>query len=36
MLDLKEKNLLIINNFPKNESRESLKLMLEYLINRKF
>lgn len=36
MLDLKEKNLLIINNFPKNKSRESLKLMLEYLINRKF
>ena len=32
----KEKNLLIINNFPKNKSRESLKLMLEYLINRKF
>jgi len=35
MLDLQEKNLLIIDNFPKNNSRESLKLMLDYLINRK-
>ena len=35
MLDLKEKNLLIIDNFPENKSKESLKLMLDYLINRK-
>ena len=35
MLDLKEKNLLIIDDFPENKSRESLKLMLDYLINRK-
>ena len=35
MRDLKEKNLLIINDFPENKSRESLKLMLDYLINRK-
>ena len=35
MLDIKEKNLLIINDFPENKSRESLKLMLDYLINRK-
>ena len=35
MLDLKEKNLFIIDNFPENNSRESLKLMLDYLINRK-
>jgi octaprenyl-diphosphate synthase len=35
MLDLNEKNLLIIDNFPENSSRESLKLMLDYLINRK-
>jgi len=35
MIDLKEKNMLIINDFPENKSRESLKLMLDYLINRK-
>ena len=35
MLDLKEKNLLIINDFPENKSRESLSLILDYLINRK-
>lgn len=35
MLYLKEKNLLIIDNFPENKSKESLKLMLDYLINRK-
>ena len=35
MLDLKEKNMMIINDFPENKSRESLKLMLDYLINRK-
>lgn len=35
MLNLKEKNLLIIDNFPENKSKESLKLMLDYLINRK-
>ena len=35
MTSLKEKNLLIINHFPENSSRESLKLMLDYLINRK-
>ncbi len=35
MTSLKEKNLLIIDNFPENSSRESLKLMLDYLINRK-
>ena len=35
MTSLKEKNLLIINHFPKCSSRESLKLMLDYLINRK-
>ena len=35
MLNLKEKNLLIIDNFPENKSKESLKLMLDYIINRK-
>ncbi len=35
MVNLKEKNLLIIDNFPENKSKESLKLMLDYLINRK-
>ncbi len=35
MTSLKEKNLLIISHFPENSSRESLKLMLDYLINRK-
>ena len=35
MTSLKEKNLSIISHFPENSSRESLKLMLDYLINRK-
>ncbi len=35
MLYLKEKSLLIINDFPENNSRKSLRIMLDYLINRK-
>ena len=36
MLDYKNKALKILETFPDNESRNSLKILLDYIIDRKY
>ena len=36
MLDYKNKALKILETFPDNESRNSLKMLLDYIIDRKY
>lgn len=36
MLDYKNKALKILENFPDNESKNSLKILLDFIIDRKY